>query len=861
MSTGTAAVSFTETGKRIPDDLGNLRLFLVKYTPRQGWDTFLLMLASVGLAAFSVSEADWVETPGMVSMVVWSSLVGLILAKVRLPWPILMPAGFALGVIPLSVLAATMTEGSTVFSRIGQAWDRIVGWYTAASSGGISTDLLPFSIGLLAMAWGLGFLSAWFLFRRSNVWVGLVIGGVALLTNLSFTSGGETRFFVFMLAALLLVARMGLSQREEGWKAANFDLSSNTWLSAQTTVYISVLILVAATLLPLNVYVWSKAVDVWDIGRSPISRIENDFARLFSGIASQKDLAGRYFGDTLPFQGKISFSGEVVIQAQSEFPSYWLSRTYSEYTSQGWISGEIREVPAGPDGPPPPPQETAKRVPVVQNVQVNFETDTLWVGGSVDWISHDAVALTLAPQAYTIDIRTAGKDEGLPQDIQSVAAELREILNPLRTDFAESEIARALPDDMTLVNVNPDAGYSDRKSINSVRIAYKEPAVPEVVGWQFSRTLQEDEVYSMRSYVSRASIEELKEAPTEYTGSIKSRYLQLPTSLPQRVRDLAAEVTNGAETPMDKALKLQEYLRGDSFEYSQDIDKPPLGEDGVDNFLFETGVGYSDYFASAMTVMLRAVGVPSRMAAGYAPGESQEGTPFRAVRDSDSHGWTQAYFPGHGWIDFEPTSAWPLASRGEGSGLSTLLADSLEVPEYLEESNVGIDDPCLGVDPSTELFTVTDEECIGEGSQLPGALDADETPAFVAAAGLIAAVLAFAAMVAALGWLIWTRGFSAVGSPVGAYAKMGRLGTLAGVGRRPYQTPSEYAVSIATAVPGVATGVLAVSSLFAANLYGKQEALTDEDVVELKRHWRAVRSGLFGRALRRLIPIGGSSRI
>jgi len=860
MSTSIAAVSFTETGRRLPDDLGNLRLFLVKYSPKQGWDTFLLMLASAGLAAFSVSEADWVETPGMVSMVLWSSLVGLILAKVRLPWPILIPAGLTLGAIPLSVLAAAMTDGSTVFSRIGQAWDRIVGWYTAASSGGISTDLLPFSIGLLAMAWGLGFLSAWFLFRRSNVWVGLVIGGVALLTNLSFTSGGETRFFAFMLAALLLVARMSLFQREEGWKAANFDLSSNTWLSAQTTVYISVVILVAATLLPLNVYVWSKAVDIWDIGRSPISRIENDFARLFSGIASQKDLPGRYFGDTLPFQGKISFSGDVVIQAQSEFPSYWLSRTYSEYTSQGWISGEIREVHAGPDGPPPPPQETAKRVPIIQNVQANFETDTLWVGGSVDWISHDAVALTLAPQAYTIDITTAGKDAELPEDVQMVAAEMREILSPLRTDFVESEIVKALPDDMTLVNVNPDAGYSDRKSINTVRIAYKEPVVPDVVGWQFSRSLKEDEVYSMRSYVSRARIEELKEAPTEYTGSMKSQYLQLPTSLPQRIRDLAAEVTDGAETPIDKALKLQEYLRGDDFEYSQDIDKPPRGEDGVDNFLFETRVGYSDYFASAMTVMLRAVGVPSRMAAGYAPGESQKGTPFRAVRDSDSHGWTQAYFPGHGWIDFEPTSAWPLVARGEGTGLSDLLADSLEVPEDLEESNLGIDDPCLGVDPDTELFTVMDEECISEGSQLPGDLEGEGSSAFVAAAGLIVAVLAFTAVVAALGWMIWTRGFSAVSSPVGAYAKMGRLGTLAGVGRRPYHTPSEYAGTIATAVPGVATGVLAVSSLFAADLYGKQEALTDEDVVELKRHWRSVRSGLFGRALRRLIPVGGSSR-
>ncbi len=860
MSTGTAAASFTQTGRRLPDELGWLRSLVVRYSPRQGWDTFALMLAAAGIAALSVARADWVEAPGLISMVVWSSLAGLLLAQVRLPWIILLPAGLALGVVPVALLAATLADGANVFSRIGQVWGRLVEWYTAATSGGISTDLLPFSVGLLSLAWALGFLSSWFLFRRSNVWVGLVLGGVALLTNLSFLIEGEPLFFAFMLAALLLVARMGLFQRHEGWKAANFDLTSNVWLSAQTTIYISVVILVIATLMPLNVYVWGKAVDIWDYGRSPISRIEDDFARLFSGIASQKDLAGRFFGDSLPFQGKISFSGDVVLHAQSEYPSYWMSRTYSEYTSQGWLAGDRREVSVGPDGPPPPPQETAKRVPVVQNVQVNFDTDVLWVGGSVDWISHDAVALTLAPKAFTIDIRTAGKDDELPQAIQSVAAELREILNPLRTAFAEAEIARTLPDDLTLVSVNPDAGYTDRTSINTVRIAYKEPAIPDVVGWKFSRGLKEEEIYSMRSFVSRASIAELKEAPTDYAGTITSQYLQLPSSLPQRVRDLAAEVTEGAETPMDKALALQGYLRGDDFEYSQDIDKPPRNRDGVDNFLFDTKVGYSDYFASAMTVMLRSVGVPARMAAGYAPGESQEGTPFRAVRDSDSHGWTQAYFPGHGWIDFEPTSAWSLAARGEGTGVSELLADSLEVPEDLDEGDLGFEDPCLGVDPDTELFTVTDEECVGEGSQLPSDFGDDAASDIVAAAGWVATILAIVAAIGLLGWLIWSRGFSAAGSPVAAYAKMGRLGTLAGVGRRPHQTPSEYAGAIASAVPAVATGVTAVSSLFAAGLYGRREELSDEEVVELKRQWRSIRGGLAGRALKRFIPLGGSSR-
>ena len=119
-------------------------------------------------------------------------------------------------------------------------------------------------------------------------------------------------------------------------------------------------------------------------------------------------------------------------------------------------------------------------------------------------------------------------------------------------------------------------------------------------------------------------------------------------------------MTRNAATPVEKALAIKDYLRADgNFTYSQDIEKPPRGSDGVDHFLFDTKEGYSDYFASAMTVLLRSVGVPARLAAGYSAGDLEDGASRRAVMDSDSHGWSQVYFPDFGWIDFEPTPNWP----------------------------------------------------------------------------------------------------------------------------------------------------------------------------------------------------------
>jgi transglutaminase-like putative cysteine protease len=122
-----------------------------------------------------------------------------------------------------------------------------------------------------------------------------------------------------------------------------------------------------------------------------------------------------------------------------------------------------------------------------------------------------------------------------------------------------------------------------------------------------------------------------------------------------RVMELAQSVTVGIEDPEEKVLALSSYLRSHC-KYSLDAERVPEGADAVTYFLFDSKEGYCDLFASALAIMSRAVGVPSRVATGYAPGEYDEEQGGHLVRESDAHAWVEVLIPGKGWCTVDPTA-------------------------------------------------------------------------------------------------------------------------------------------------------------------------------------------------------------
>ncbi len=144
---------------------------------------------------------------------------------------------------------------------------------------------------------------------------------------------------------------------------------------------------------------------------------------------------------------------------------------------------------------------------------------------------------------------------------------------------------------------------------------------------------------------------------------VRDSYLQLPARLPHRVAELAAKLTASADTRYAAVSAIRDYLQS-GFTYTLKTRIPPPGADFTDDFLFVTKQGYCVHFATAMTVLLRSSGIPARYVQGYGPGTlAADAVPPRYdVTQGDAHAWVEVYFPGTGWVPFDPTPAAALAA-------------------------------------------------------------------------------------------------------------------------------------------------------------------------------------------------------
>ncbi|MGQ0568947.1 MAG: transglutaminase TgpA family protein [Armatimonadota bacterium] len=170
-------------------------------------------------------------------------------------------------------------------------------------------------------------------------------------------------------------------------------------------------------------------------------------------------------------------------------------------------------------------------------------------------------------------------------------------------------------------------------------------------------TLKPGMVYSVISRALIPDARRLRAVSTEAPRFIKERYLRLPP-LPDRVGALAKRIVAGHSTTYDRVVAINRHLWT---AYRYDLTIPPQRRpgDAVDYFLFEERRGYCEQFASAMVVLLRSAAIPSRLVTGYGPGTLNAVTGLLEVRNSDAHAWVEVFFPGVGWVEFEPTPGFP----------------------------------------------------------------------------------------------------------------------------------------------------------------------------------------------------------
>ena len=169
--------------------------------------------------------------------------------------------------------------------------------------------------------------------------------------------------------------------------------------------------------------------------------------------------------------------------------------------------------------------------------------------------------------------------------------------------------------------------------------------------------LTEGLTYTVVSEVALRDRTSLGEAPTDYSKTIQNHYLQIPPEIEARVRQRADELLAKSPKPIvnpyEKALFLAQALK-QNYSIQPEIPYLEEGEDLIEAFLFKHQGGYPDHFSTVLTVMLRSIGIPARLTAGFAPGQFNPFTGFYIVRNTDAYAITEVYFPKYGWFAFDP---------------------------------------------------------------------------------------------------------------------------------------------------------------------------------------------------------------
>ena len=324
--------------------------------------------------------------------------------------------------------------------------------------------------------------------------------------------------------------------------------------------------------------------------------------------------------------------------------------------------------------------------------------------------------------------------------------------------------------------------------------------------------------------------------------SDRPRYLSVPSSLPDRVRALAARWAEGSASTTDKARAIERRLHS---EYRYDLDSPSTRAfEPLDHFLFESKRGHCEFYSTAMAILLRSLGVPTRNVTGFVGGTYNRFGRFYAVRQGDAHSWVEVYSDEQGaWITFDPTPPADAAPRTDVGGVFASLRDFLEATSQRWDHHVVNYD----LNQQASLWqTLTSRYRNKTTSQ--GGEKSRRFPRVAIVIGALTVALI------ALGWArrrkalrspgeARTRGSTAHGARVATalYVELGAALETKGVGRPEGVPPLQHAEKLAERTHPLASEVLDLTRVYLSARFGG-EALSDVTQRDFQRRIRAIRA-------------------
>lgn len=748
----------------------------------EGWSTLFLLWAMIMISSMAIAQADLIVGLHVIPLVGTVALiVGTLLAKSRFSANTAHTFAVIYGIFVVFVIVGTVDAfaGMPWRDRILHPTDGIISrqliWLQKLVTGGTSRDGFIFVFQTSFIYWALGYTATWYTFRKPRVWRAVIPSGLVLLSVVYYYAGPRPLEFylaLYLLLALLFVARTYLVEQEKGWLASAVRYEKGIWFNFVRAGFIVALLALAFTWRLPPLAASATMGDALSGARGPWREFQDNWTRMFSALRTYGTNTTDPYQDTLVLGGPRTVGNTAVMDiiVPRELPYvYWQAKVYHTYKDGGgWDSLDESFTEHFPDEGPISHPFTADREVITQTV-ISYLPNSSLIYGAPDIIDVDR----------PINVYASRDDNG------------NQLVSQVRSKFV----------------------------------------------------LQLGDQYEVTSRLSLADATSLRTADTNYPDWIDEIYLQLPDSVTPETLALAEELTAPYDNPFDKAISVRDYLR-ENIVYNDQIQATPDGIDPVHYTLFVSQEAYCNYYASAMAVMLRSQGVPARVVGGYAQGSFDPETNSYRVQASNSHTWVEVFFPGYGWIQFEPTASIPAWDRPEtvdesgsgGDAFSAFSAQSLlNREELLGEDLEDSQDPDF--DPN-EVANLLDQE----DATLAEPSFWDTFPVWQAIGAALVLVVAVT-----LSYVANEMNKRVEGDVDKSFSRLRSWASWLGLSTRETQTPYEQAELLATAVPEGKEPIRTLTKQFVLKQFSAAKAF--EEGFNPRTQWQNLRPILIRQTL------------